>query len=306
MKHEMLRKAMAVYACGGSITEFLRAELDEATNSTEIIELTYDLQAGSYIAMAEERAEDLAPLMAEFAMLLGPHLEAGDSLLDVGTGEFTTIAAIIEALGTPPAELYACDVSWSRLHKGMAFWRRRRAAGLTRLHHFVADMKALPLPAGSVDVITSSHALEPNGANLPSLLAELLRVARKRLVLFEPSYERASREARRRMDRLGYIRGLEGEIMRLGGRVLSVTSLAHAFNPLNPTACYVVEPPPRRDCGGYTAHPRFAIPATGYRLERRGDCFASRETGLAFPMLHGMPVLKEQAAIVASALFADA
>ena len=95
-----------------------------------IIELIYDLQAGSYIAMAEERAADLAPLMAEFAALLDPHLEAGDSLLDVGTGEFTTIAAIIEALGTPPAELYACDVSWSRLHKGMAVLAppaRRRA-----------------------------------------------------------------------------------------------------------------------------------------------------------------------------------
>ena len=95
--------------------------------------------------------------------------------------------------------------------------------------------------------------------------------------------------------------------MRLSGRVLSVTSLGARVQPAQPD--HVLRrraASPKGICGGYTAHPRFAIPATGYRLERRGDCFASRETGLAFPMLQGMPVLKEQAAIVASALFADA
>ena len=45
---------------------------------------------------------------------------------------------------------------------------------------------------------------------LEALLRELFRVTKKKLVLFEPSYELNSEEGKVRMDRLGYIKDIEG------------------------------------------------------------------------------------------------
>ena len=52
------------------------------------------------------------------------------------------------------------------------------------------------------------HPIEPNRGREEAILSELLRVARRALVMIEPSYETASAEARARMERLGYVRGL--------------------------------------------------------------------------------------------------
>ena len=68
------------------------------------------------------------------------------------------------------------------------------------LYPFVADIKSIPLASNSIDVITSCHALEPNGKSLNLLLKELFRVAKNKLILFEPSYELNSKEGKRRKD----------------------------------------------------------------------------------------------------------
>jgi hypothetical protein len=155
-----------------------------------------------------------------------------------------------------------------------------------------------------VDVVTSSHALEPNGQALPALLRELFRITRRKLVLFEPSYELNSEEGQRRMERLGYIRGVERTVAEIGGRVLAVTPIRNVNNPLNPTACFVIEPPARSEAQGAPTPEvsGFAVPGTDRPLVRRDAFYWSPETGLCFPVLKGLPVLKPQVAILASAL----
>jgi ubiquinone/menaquinone biosynthesis C-methylase UbiE len=71
---------------------------------------------------------------------------------------------------------------------------------------FVADMAKLPLVDRSVDGVFASHALEPNHGRESELLAELLRVARRKLLLFEPSWEYANQATRSRMKKHGYVR----------------------------------------------------------------------------------------------------
>ena len=73
---------------------------------------------------------------------------------------------------------------------------------------FVADMALLPLADSSVDVVFTSHALEPNHGREEQLLKELLRVARRHLLLFEPSWENADQAVRDRMVQHGYVRDL--------------------------------------------------------------------------------------------------
>jgi hypothetical protein len=45
------------------------------------------------------------------------------------------------------------------------------------------------------------------------------------------------------MDTLGYVNGISDTVYELGGRIVESYPLKTFFNPLNPTFCYVIEPP---------------------------------------------------------------
>ena len=41
-------------------------------------------------------------------------------------------------------------------------------------------------------------------------------MAKRKLILFEPSYELNSKDGQKRMDSLGYVKNIEGEVDKLG------------------------------------------------------------------------------------------
>jgi hypothetical protein len=125
-----------------------------------------------------------------------------------------------------------------------------------------------------------------------------MRVARRYVVLLEPSYDNNSAEGRARMERLGYVRGLAQAAIAEGGTIIAHQMLTHVTNPLNPTELLVVRPPERsvQPASGW------ACPSTGLELQRRSDCFWSPGSMLAYPILGGIPVLREEAAILATGL----
>lgn len=302
MKHYDIRQARAVYAQGGNVTQHLRENLNCDHNTPQIIELAYELQAGSYIRFINSQMEYARERAREQATHISPYLSSEKRILDVGTGELTNLSLLLHELDNPVARVYALDISWSRLHVGRDFASEHLGEEVSRLDAFVADMGDIPLASKSVDVVTSTHALEPNGKSLRKLLLELSRVCREKLVLFEPSYELTSDAGRKRMDKMGYIRDIEGEVAAIGGKLVSITPLVNV-DPINPTACYVIEPPDADTLGvsvdDVTA---YTVPGTDYQLVKRSGFWFSDDTGLAFPELQGIPVLKSNAAVLASAL----
>ena len=305
LTHFDILAARQAYLAGKNVTEALRQQRGVSFNTPDIIETAYDLQAGTYVDLARHNEAAAGLYASELAALLDRNLSPGCSLLDVGTGELTTFSLVSRLLENKPLQLLAFDLSWSRIHKGLGFAREVLQSDLGRLVTFVADMNAIPLCDKSVDVTMSSHALEPNGTHLRDLLSELFRVTREKLVLFEPCYEIAPAEGKERMERLGYIRDLEGAVASLGGKVLSRTPITNISNVLNPTACFVIEPPERETvalpamCASRTL---FSVPGTDLPLTRTGSFYFSRDTGLCYPTLKDIPVLKAKSAILASCL----
>ncbi|WP_144300252.1 hypothetical protein [Elioraea rosea] len=296
-------KARQAWEAGENVTDALRRQLGVEDNTPEIIELAYDMQAGSYIRDIEENRDRAILYAEEVAGILDRHIEPGTSLLDIGTGEVTTLSLIARRLARLPESILAFDISWSRVRKGLGFAGATMGVGFSRLSAFVAEIGAIPLRTSSVSITTSSHALEPNGGNLPALIEELFRVTRDRLILFEPSYEHASEEARARMDRLGYIRDLEGVVRQLGGTVVETIPIRNIRNPLNPTVCTVITPPPSAVRGARVGREgAFSVPGTDLPLECVENVWFSRDTGLAYPILKRIPILRPGSAILASAL----
>ena len=90
MKFIDILAAKSAYNNGENITQHLRKKFDTDENSSEIIEIAYDLQAGSYIENFNADRKKSEDCTRELSEILRPHLRVGDSLLDVGTGEITT------------------------------------------------------------------------------------------------------------------------------------------------------------------------------------------------------------------------
>jgi ubiquinone/menaquinone biosynthesis C-methylase UbiE/uncharacterized protein YbaR (Trm112 family) len=300
MKYCDLRPALEAIARDENVTAVLRKSLGESGNTPEIIEIAYDLQAGSYVDLVRKNSEDWYSFTGELARILGSCLSEGDSVLEAGTGEMTTLAGVANACYEKAGGLYACDISWSRIRKGRGFVEATMRGDLQpRLDAFVADMFHLPFRDKSIDVIWTSHALEPNGGREREIIKELFRVARKQVVLFEPSYENNSEEGRARMSSLGYIRGLPQAIVDMGGRLETVEPISAVSNPLNPTFAYIVRVPVSEVALGEDE--AWACPSTGLPMQRRDDCFWSCESRLAYPIIQGIPVLRPSAAVLASA-----
>jgi hypothetical protein len=167
----------------------------------------------------------------------------------------------------------------------------------------VGDIKEIPLLSKSVDITMSTHALEPNGKNLHQLMLELFRVTADKLILFEPYYEKSSKEGKKRMDKFGYIKNIDGTIKELNGKILEKIIIKNPSNLLNPTVCFVVSPP-KTNVKYKNLHKKniFSVPGTDFNITKIDNFYFSNATGLCFPILKSIPILKSNIAILASYL----
>ncbi|SHJ80298.1 Methyltransferase domain-containing protein [Malonomonas rubra DSM 5091] len=296
-----LRYAKSAYEEGHNITSLLKERFGLEQNSPEIIEIAYDLQAGSYVDSVKKNRDSWEAYTGEIASILSHYCAEAESVLDVGTGEMTTLAGVAKCCYKSSFTYYACDISLSRLIKGKRFVAEELPEDLVqKINPFVADLFYLPFVDSSIDVIWTSHALEPNGGREELALAELLRVAKKKLILFEPYYEGNSPDGKARMDRLGYIKGLPEFIKECGATCEDIVPLDNISNPLNPTYAFIITPP--AGCRKEAEKSPWACPATKLPMEKVGNCYWSEYSMLAYPILQDVPVFRREAAILASAL----
>lgn len=297
--------AKKTYMEGGNIIELLRAQKNIEFNAPEIIEVAYDLQAGTYIENSIKNAKQENLYANELASIIDSHINANDSLLDIGAGELTTLSSVVSKLTQKPVAIYAFDISWSRIFKGIAFAKVNMKDQYKSLKVFVGDISEIPFFDKSINVTISSHALEPNGEKLKELINELFRVTNDKLILFEPCYEICSELAKQRMERLGYIKNVDGVVRELGGKIIDKIIIKNISNPLNPTVCFIIRPPFQSNNAFKKSDRKggiFSVPGTNYPLKLLENFYLSNETGLCYPILKNIPIFKSTTAILATAL----
>lgn len=288
----------AAFARGENAMEFARCEMDKAANSGVATLISYDLQTGSYVANARANPEANLRWVAQLASILGPFIGSNSLLLEVGCGEATTLAGVMMALPHRPRHAFGFDISWSRCAEGLRWLEEKDV--LARL--FVADLFSIPLGDSSIDVVYTSHSIEPNRGREHAALRELLRIARHAVVLVEPMYELASDNAKARMDHHGYIRGLYKTAKNLGASIQDYRLLEYTSNPLNPSGVLVLNKRGERASSKAEGYFQWRCPITHTSLTAERDVFVSRDSGLAYPVLRNIPLLRPQHAIVASRL----
>lgn len=286
------------YLRGENAMEYARQTGSATGNSPVATLIAYDLQAGSYIAEAKSNPSANLRWCSQLAEIIDPFLSEESSLLEVGCGEATTLAGVLRNVVRKPRYGLGLDISWSRCAEGQRWLAETKASARV----FVADLFNIPLEDESVDVVYTSHSLEPNGGREEGAIRELMRVARHAVVLIEPIYELASTEAQSRMLRHGYVRGLKETAEGLGAKIGEYRLLENINNPLNPSGLILIE-----KYNVSTAHgaPRWRCPLTYQPMNDFGDVFAGEQADLAYPVLRGVPLLRVEHGVLASKILSN-
>lgn len=298
-KYQNILNIKEAYNRGENVIQFLRNIDNSDHNSINDILISYDLQSGTYLKSLSENAEfklNYARSIAEIIETLMP--DGIQSLMEVGTGEATTLGIMAKNLKTIPDNVFGFDISVSRTLFARNFLDE---INLPLVKLFTANLFEIPLMDNSIDVIYTSHSIEPNGGNEKTALKELYRVARKYIVLIEPSYEFASEEGKLRMEKNGYIKHLARHASKLGYKVIENKLFKYSINPLNPSGITIIEKltAEENDC-------MLVCPATRKRLsEYNQNLLYSEESALAYPVINNIPCLLIENAILATHLKTD-
>lgn len=294
------RELKLLYEQGNNVSALLRKEKGLQNNTDEIIEIAYDLQAGSYVAAMDSPevveykknyTSEMARIILSLAGLNSSSLEPM-TMLEAGVGEATTLSGVLQQL-TVDVSGYGFDLSWSRVAYAKKWLNTQ---GVSNVDLCTGNLFDIPFADNSIDLVYTSHSIEPNGGNEEAILRELFRVSRKYLILLEPGYELADDASRRRMDAHGYCKNLKGISESLGYHVLRHNLFPVTLNPLNPTAITII----KKDCDAMPPSNILACPKYKTSLEEIGGMLFSPEALVAYPIVGGIPCLRIENGIFAS------
>lgn len=284
-----------LYQSGVNISEWVRNDEGSADSSLTAILYSYDAQAGSYIdALKQSTVASLKIQMGEKLASILDDL-APDTLLDAGVGEATTLVPVVRAMKRRPASIWAVDLSLSRLLFAGQHLSRN---GIEDVQLFTGSLDNLPMTTGSMDVVLTVHAVEPNRGRGKQILSELLRVARRYLVMIEPSFELGGDATKARIDRHRYVRGIPDVLKELGANIVRYERWGMDVNPTNEAALIVVQLSESKPAAPHI----LASPVSGRPLQRLRDCLYCHDDGHAFPIVQDIPCLVAENAILASKL----
>ena len=256
--------------------------------------ISYDLQSGQYVEKVRKNPEYQAKWCEQLASILRRYISGGDRILEAGVGEATTLVGVIKSLSLPNLDFYGFDLSWSRI---MIANKWIEENGL-KSNLFVGDLFNIPIEDDSIDVVYTSHSLEPNRFREESAIRELMRVARKALVLIEPYYEMASKTAQERMDCHGYVRGLKSAALNLGLQIVEDRLLEVMDHEVNPSGVLVLIKPNHLKMRDSVV--KWKDPVSGVSLRDKSDHFFADQVGIGYPVLKGIPCLRSEHAIICS------
>ena len=296
------------YAKGKNAMEYARTFLSDKKedliyNQNLSTLISYDLQSGNYLKKAKKYKSQNKKWGELHANQIVKLLPPNGTLLEVGVGEATTLVSTLKSLKIKPRKCLGFDISWSRL-KVANQWIKENSQNAEL---FVGDMFNIPLANNSVDVVYSSHSLEPNAGHEETLLKECYRVARKAVVLIEPIYELASNKAKKRMREHGYISGLHNVAKNLGYKIVNYKLLDNVekySNSLNPTGVLsLIKSDSEQILDNSRSQNKdifWQCPLTKSNLIKIDDTFFSKDAGIAYPILKGIPLLRIEHGLIAS------
>ncbi len=287
-------KLKELYDKGENISAYLCNEAGSDFTKEEIIEISYDLQTGSYIKGMEDphylafKKLYTKEIAKEILTLCTP-----STIMEAGVGEATTLSGVIQNISSD-IKSFGFDISWSRAAYANQWLKKQSIHNATICTGNLLD---IPFVDNAIDVVYTSHSIEPNGGKEEEILKELYRVTKKYLILLEPGYELANDDVKSRMDSHGYCKNLKNTAEALGFNVIKYQLFPFSANPLNPTSLIIIEKKEQTEpfCNELFACPKFKTP-----LVKIGGMYYSENAMSIYPVILDIPCLRIENRILAS------
>lgn len=285
-----------LYKNSGNIMEYLRNNNSDNFNTVEDIMISYDFQAGSYIKFYNENKEFKNKYCGSIYKVI-KELGEYDSIMEAGVGEGTTLGPLLKYfICKSEVNSYGFDISWSRLKYAKKLFSDLK---IKNCNFFTGDLFNIPISDNSIDIVYTSHTIEPNGGKEEEILKELYRITKKYLILLEPIYEFADEEGKERMNKYGYVKNLYETIKKLNYNVLEYRRFDIIQNNLNPTGLIIIE---KNSENINRKVNNYICPITKTELKLMENVYYSEKSFLSYPIIQGIPCLLSQNAILTSKL----
>jgi ubiquinone/menaquinone biosynthesis C-methylase UbiE len=214
------------------------------------------------------------------------------SVLEAGVGEASTFANVVTRMKRRPGRCAGFDLSWSRIFHARKYARRLSVEA----EFVVGNLMCIPAADASFDVVYTSDAVEPNHGRELDILKELYRVARRYVVLLEPTYELGSAETRAHIREQGYCRNLRGFAEELGFKIVEHRLFDHSFNPKSQTGLLIIEKSARLFAGERW----IACPYCKRLLTPAAKHFYCEQCRRIYPVLRSIPCLLPENGVLGS------
>lgn len=284
----------SLYKDGVNISRYLREKYSLEYNDDRIIELTYDLQSGSYVEAQndDEKRVLKKSYTNEMASIIERYCPNPYSILKGGTGECITLLGLLQGLKDAVQYVHGFDMCWSRIAYGRRYLAKN---SVDNVKLCTGKLTSPPYAEDAFQVVVTSHSMEPNGGREKEILEALHRVTGDWLILFEPSFEHADDEGKDRMRKLGYVKDIPKHAMDLGYEVVDHFPLKNVLNSKNPTSVTVI-----KKGAGFSRQPDYACPITHKPVVHTNDGLFSESGMCIYPIISGVPCLKSENGIIAS------
>tara|TARA_B100001113_G_C21103790_1_gene619916 strand:- start:954 stop:1958 length:1005 start_codon:yes stop_codon:yes gene_type:complete len=213
-----------------------------------------------------------------------------NNILEIGAGELTTLEDIFKFKNSK-IDCYGIDLSLNRLAHGVNEFKKRHSK-----IPYVAKANAtkLPFPDNSFDLVITRHTLEQMPQIFKFSIDEIIRVSKKHIVFFEPSFELGSLTQKVKMLNSDYVRGIPKYLSTKSFLTLSDTFLMkNSANPLNHTACTKIEIKDEAVIKSNNKDIPFVCPNSKEILKVHSDFLFAESSNMAYPIINGIPILDE-------------
>lgn len=227
-----------------------------------------------------------------------PHIKDGMRILEVGAGETTTIHNIIDGIAPTKAHWSGLELSWSRIAEGKRWAKEHDTLG--QFDTLVAASALnIPYEDNAFDIVFTNGCIEQIRYNTEQAVSEILRVARNKVILYEPTYELGDKYQRKYLKGAQYCRGLPKILEKLGANVTYYELAPHSLNPF---CCYSITVIEKTADETPLPSPQYCCPKCKNLLKTKADglyCDTFQCSSI-YPVIWGVPCLRIEDAVFAS------
>ena len=213
-----------------------------------------------------------------------------NNILEIGAGELTTLEDIFKFKNSE-IDCYGIDLSLNRLAHGVDEFKKRHSK-IPRIAK--ANATKLPFADNSFDLVITRHTLEQMPKIFKSSIDEIIRVCKKHIVFFEPSFELGSLTQKIKMLNSDYVRGIPKYLSTKTFLTVNEPYLMkNSANPLNHTACIKIQIKENRIINSNNKDIPFVCPYSKEKLQVHRDFLYAESSKVAYPIINGIPILEE-------------